>query len=47
MVQSNDTITLELFSTVESKIVTDKNITEMAKTIKWIKKLKLSQELIK
>ena len=38
---------LALYSTVGSKVFTNKTITEMAKTIKWIKKLKLSQVLIR
>ena len=38
---------LALYNTVESKVFTNKTITEMTKTIKWIKKLKLSQGFIR
>lgn len=46
IVQNNNTVKLALFSTVESNILTDKNIMQMATIIKWLKKLKLSQGLI-
>ena len=46
IVQNNNTVKLTLFSTVESNILTDKNIMQMATIIKWLKKLKLSQGLI-
>ena len=45
IVQNNNTVKLALFSTVESNILTDKNM-QMATIIKWLKKLKLSQGLI-
>ena len=38
----NDT----LFSTVENNILTNKNVMQMVKRIKWTKKLKSSQGLI-
>ena len=46
IVQNNDTVKLALFSTVESNILTNKNVTQMVKRIKWTKKLKLSQAFI-
>ena len=39
IVQNNNTVKLALFSTVESNILTDKNIMQMATIIKWLKKL--------
>ena len=45
IVQNNNTVKLALFNTVESNILTDKNM-QMATIIKWLKKLKLSQGLI-
>ena len=46
IVQNNDTMKLALFSTTVNNILTKKNVTQMAKRIKWNKKLKLSQGLI-
>ena len=46
IVQNNDTLKWVLFSSIESNILTDKNGIQMAKKIKWTKKLKLSQRLI-
>ena len=46
IVQNNDTMKLALFSTAVNNILTKKNVTQMAKRIKWNKKLKLSQVLI-
>ena len=46
IIQNNGTMKLALFSTVESNILTNKNVTQMAKKIKWTKKLKLLQSLI-
>ena len=37
--QNNDTMKLTLFSTVETNILTNKNVIQMAKKIKWTKKL--------
>ena len=46
IVRNNDTMKLTLFTTVESNILTNKNVTQMAKKIEWTKKLQLSQGLI-
>ena len=46
IIQNNGTMKLALFSTVESNILTNKNVIQMAKKIKWTKKLKLLQSLI-
>ena len=46
IIQNNDTMKLTLFSTVDSNILTNKNVMQMVKRIKWTKKLKLSQGLI-
>ena len=42
IVQNNDTMKLTFFTTVESNILTNKNVTQMAKRIEWTKKLQLS-----
>ena len=43
IVPNNDKIKLTLFSNVESNILTNKNVMQIAKRIKLTKKLKLSQ----
>ena len=45
-VPNNDTMKLVLLSIIESNILTNKNVTQMVKRIKWTKKLKLSQAFI-
>ena len=43
MIQNNDTVKLALFSTVESNVLTNKIVIQIAKRIKSTKKLKLLQ----
>lgn len=46
IVKNDNTMKLALFSTLESNSLTNKNVAQITKTIKWTKKLKLLEGLI-